>query len=1079
MFSAVAAPTNEVTQRMIDKKKEHSMNHKSFRLLGIVFTLFATVHECRAADATLPEIVEFNRDIRPILSDNCFFCHGPDKNKRQADLRIDTEAGLASKVGDSDRRPVVPGKPNDSELFRRIISSDPEQKMPPPDSAKSLSVRDVAIIKKWIEQGAKHEGHWAFLPIKQPTVPNLKSLISNPNSAIENTIDPFILEGLVAQNLKPSVEADRITLIRRLSFDLIGLPPTPDEVDAFVSDNSSAAYEKVVDRLLKSPHFGERQAMWWLDLVRYADTVGYHGDQDMSVSPFRQYVIESFNANKRFDQFTIEQLAGDLLPDATREQKIASGYNRLGMMSAEGGVQDKEYLAKYIAERVRNATGTWLGVTLGCAECHDHKFDPFTSRDFYRFEAFFADIQERGLYSGAHADGNWGPFVKVSTVEQEAELSKFDQQIAGLKKTLATSTPELLVAQAEWEKSQVVWTTLKPESIASANNVTLTAKDDSSIVASGANPATDTYSLVVKNVPRGITAFRLEVLPDDSLPAKGPGRAGNGNFVLSEFVVTHKPADAEAQLVPLQNATATYEQTGAAEANPYRKWAIAAAIDGDEKGKTWGWAVMEKVGQPHAAVFETVQDLTVADGGSLTIELLQNLDNPNHTIGRFRVSVATSPRPIRADQGLPPNIAVLLAIATDQRNEAHRNELATYFRSIASALDATRKQLVDAEKGRKDFETRIPSTLITASVQPRMVRVLKRGNWMDDSGDVVTPAFPAVLTDAPRVGTDVGRIGLDSEQRLTRLDLARWIVSKDNPLTARVFVNRIWKLLFGAGLSRKLDDLGAQGEWPSHPLLLDHLAGQFRDSGWDMKRLIKSVVMSGAYQQSSAASNALREVDPYNRWLARQGRFRFDAELVRDNALAVSGLLVTKLGGTSVKPYQPPGYFAYLNFPAREWQNDTGDNLYRRGVYTHWQRQYLHPSLLAFDAPNREECTADRARSNTPLQSLVLLNDPSYVEAARAFAEQIVRHGGSTPRERLAFAYRRALSRSIKPAEADILERLLQTHLAEYKSDAAAANELLTVGAKPAPTDLDKIELAAWTSIARTILNLHETITRN
>ncbi len=1031
--------------------------------LGVLFALsLCSWPVVQAADhGPLPDVVEFNRDIRPILSDNCFFCHGPDKNKRKADLRLDTQAGLHGKEGEPGT--VTAGKLNDSELFRRITSTDPEQKMPPLDSAKSLSERDIALIKKWIEQGGKYEGHWAFLPLKRPAE-------SHPaNSKKQTAIDSLVVADLAKHGLKSSPEADRITLIRRLSFDLIGLPPTPAEVDAFVNDKSPEAYEKLVDRLLKSPHFGERLAMWWLDLVRYADTVGYHGDQDMSVSPFRQYVIESFNANKRFDQFTVEQLGGDLLPNPTLEQKIASGYNRLGMMSAEGGVQDKEYLAKYIAERVRNTSGTWLGITLGCAECHDHKFDPLTTRDFYRFEAFFADIQERGLYSGAHADGNWGPFVKVPNVEQEAELAKLDQQLADAKKLLDTPTPELLAAQAEWEKTQVTWATLKAESLTSAEGATLTAKDDGSILASGKNPATDMYTLVFKSLPKGVTAFRLEVIPDDSLPAKGPGRAGNGNFVLSEFVVKQVIGNTIEEDVALKNASATYEQTGAPGANPYGKWAVAAAIDGDAKGKTWGWAILEKVGQPHSAVFETATDLTLSDGATLTISMLQNLDNPNHTIGRFRLSATSSQRPIRAGQSAPPNIAAVLAIAADQRNDAQKNELAAHFRSIAPQLDAARKQLAEVEKTRKDLDARIPSTLITASVQPRMIRVLPRGNWMDESSEPLTPAFPAVLSSSSPA----------SEARLTRLDLAKWIVSSENPLTARVFVNRMWKLVFGAGLSRKLDDLGAQGEWPSHPLLLDHLAAQFIESGWDVKLLLKSIVMSNTYRQISHSNKELRELDPYNRWLARQGRFRIDAELVRDNALSISGLLVTSIGGKSVKPYQPPGYFAYLNFPAREWQNDSGESLYRRGLYTHWQRQYLHPSLLAFDAPNREECTADRSRSNTPLQSLVLLNDPTYVEAARAFAEQIVRQGGSTPRDRLSFAFRRAVSRDIKPAEAEVLERLLQSHLVEYKSDTAAANELLSVGAKPTPADLDKPELAAWTNIARAILNLHETITRN
>ena len=1019
----------------------------------------------------LPEVVEFNRDIRPILSDNCFACHGPDKNKRKGDLRLDTETGFTGGKSDPAKPGVViAGKPSESELVHRIVSSDGEQVMPPIESGKRLTARDVELLKRWIEQGAKYEGHWAFLSIKRPHVPQIGTgdRISSQPIASSNSIDAFIRETLVEVGLKPGVEADRITLIRRLSLDLIGLPPTPEQVDAFLQDTSADAYERVVDRLLDSPHYGERLAIWWLDLVRYADSVGYHGDQDVSVSPFRQYVIESFNANKPFDQFTIEQLAGDLVTAPTREQMIASGYNRLGMMSAEGGVQDKEYLAKYISERVRNASGTWLGVTLGCAECHDHKYDPFTTRDFYRFEAFFADIEERGLYSGASADGNWGRNIKVPTQEQETALAQLDQKLVAVKTVLDTATDELAAAQTEWEKSQTVWTVLKPGMVKSENGATLTFKDDGSILASGANPPTDTYVLEFNDIPNGITAFRLEVLPDDSFPKKGPGRASNGNFVLSEFGVRFKPAEGEEQPVVLQNPTASYEQTGAAEGNPYGKWAVAAAIDGDAKGKNWGWAVMEKVGQSQIAMFETAQDIAGGNASSLTISMWQNLDNSQHTIGRFRLSVTSSPRPVRVDRSVPTQIGAILSVAAELRTGNQQKELADYYRTIAPALEPTRQEMAGLENQRKALDSQIPRSLITASVQPRMVRVLRRGNWMDDSGEVVTPAYPAILSNSE-----------SGDVRLTRLDLARWMTSAENPLTARVFANRVWKLLFGAGLSRRVDDLGAQGDWPSHPLLLDHLAGKFIDSGWDIKRLIKSIVMSESYRQTSVASRELREIDPYNRWLARQGRFRLDAELVRDNALAISGLLVTKLGGTSVKPYQPPGYWSHLNFPTREWQNGNGEDLYRRGLYTHWQRQYLHPSLLAFDAPSREECTADRARSNTPLQSLVLLNDPSYVEAARAFAEATIRYGGTTTNDRLKFAFRRAVSREITPAEATVLQQLLQKHLEEYKSDATATSELLSVGAKPAPADLDKTELAAWTSVARTVLNLHETITRN
>ncbi|MBC7965340.1 MAG: PSD1 domain-containing protein, partial [Fuerstia sp.] len=818
-----------------------------------------SAQDAAGAVAALPDVIEFNRDIRPLLSENCFFCHGPDKNKREAELRLDTKVGLVGSDGTGGA--LVPGKPDESELIQRVTSTDEEKKMPPTKSGKSLSERDIQLLKKWIEQGGQYEGHWAFLPIRTN---HSDAAGTDQSNSTSSRIDQYIAQSLTEHKLQPSAEADRITLIRRLSFDLIGLPPTTEEVDEFLADQSPGAYEKVVDRLLKSPHFGERLAMWWLDLVRYADTVGYHGDQVMSVSPFRQYVIESFNANKPFDEFTVEQLAGDLLPEPTRSQQIASGYNRLGMMSAEGGVQDKEYLAKYIAERVRNASGTWLGITLGCAECHDHKFDPLTTRDFYRFEAFFADIKERGLYSGANSDGNWGPFVKVPSEQQAADLSLVDQQIAATKGALAADTPELAAAQAEWEKTQIPWTPLTADSMVSVEGAKLALRADGAILVSDKNPATDTYELTFSNLPPNVTAFRLEVLPDDSLPNKGPGRAGNGNFVLSEFIVKVLPPTPEPQTpveevaVPLQNATATYEQTGAAGDNPYGKWAVEAAIDADAKGKKWGWAIMEKAGQSNFAVFETAADLTLSEGAKLKIVMAQNLDNPQHNVGCFRISAATSPRPIKATDAPPASLNAALAVAADQRTDAQKVEVATYYRSIAPLLNPVRDELAALEKKRGELDATIPSSLITEAVAPRMVRILPRGNWMDDSGEEVTPAFPAVLSSDST-----------SDHRLNRLDLAKWIVAPENPLTPRVVVNRLWKIYFGAGISRKLDDLGAQGEWPSHPLLLDFLADDFRSHGWDLKRTINAMLMSRTYRQSSLSDDALREADPYTRWLAR------------------------------------------------------------------------------------------------------------------------------------------------------------------------------------------------------------------
>jgi hypothetical protein len=784
-----------------------------------------------ASAAKIPAVIEFNRDVRPILADRCYACHGPDKNKRKADLRLDTHDGLLGAAGKAGA--VTPGKPNDSELWRRISSDSADERMPPPAFAKGLSDVDRQVLRRWIEQGAKWEGHWAFLPITRPQPPAVGA-----NEKARNPIDQFILRGLAEHHLTPSPQADPVTLIRRLRFDLTGLPPSTAEVDAFVADPSDRAYERTVDRLLASPEFGERMAMWWLDLVRYADSVGYHGDQPMSVYPFRDYVIKSFNENKPFDRFTVEQLAGDLLPEPTTEDKVASGYNRLGMMSAEGGVQPKEYLAKYIAERVRNVSGAWLGVTFGCCECHNHKYDPFTQRDFYSLEAFFADIEERGLYNGAEHDGGWGPRLKLPTPAHERERQRLAAEMAAVKNAV-------------------------------------------------------------------------------------------------KKVVDAAPASA-------------------------------------------------------------------------------NSDKPD------------------------------------------------------PAVEAVRKKLTALADESKRLESQIPTTLITVAVTPRTIRVLGRGNFMDETGAIVQPAFPGVLPH-PK----------PSETRLTRLDLARWLTSQQNPLTARVFVNRMWKLFLGAGLSRKLDDQGAQGDWPSHPQLLDWLAGQFVDSGWNVKQTVKLIVTSETYRQSSAVRPELAEADPDNRWLARQGRFRLEAEMVRDNALKTAGLLSEEIGGPSVKPYQPRGYWAYLNFPPREWQNGTGDQLYRRSLYTHWQRQYLHPAMLAFDAPGREECTADRPRSNTPLQSLVLMNDPEFVEAARVFAELTLTKGGAATNERIDWAFRRALSRKPTDAERTVLSRLVDAHTAQYAKDAAAVDELLAIGAHPVAAGVDRRALAAWTSVCRTLLNLHEAITRN
>lgn len=1017
-------------------------------------------------ESPLPERVEFNRDIRPILSDKCFACHGPDKNKREADIRLDTEEGLHGSAGTPG--PVKPNDPNASKLIERVETEDMDARMPPRDFGKEITPHERALLRRWIEQGASWEGHWAFQPIRKLPAP----VVKEPRFA-KFDIDRYIYASAAREGLTLAPEADKRILARRLSFDLTGLPPKPEWVDAFIADESETAYEKLVNQLLESPHFGERMAVWWLDLVRYADSVGYHGDQPMSVTPFRDYVIESFNSNKPFDQFTIEQIAGDLLPNPSTEQLIASGYNRLGMMSAEGGAQAKEYLSKYIAERVRNVSGAWLGVTLGCSECHDHKYDPFSSREFYQMEAFFADIQELGVYDAGRKNEPWGPDIQVPNAEQKQRLSDLTKQIDELKRFLDSPSESLAASQIQWESAQTRWTASDLQSIKSLNGVTLTKQDNGAILASGNSPATDTYELILSNVSNEINSIRVDVLPHDSLPNKGPGRAGNGNFVLSEIEAYWIGDDQNAaEPISFRNAVASYEQVGAAGGNPYGKWAVAAAIDRDAKGATWGWAIMEQAGKPNSAIFQFAEEAPKGNGRQLKVVLKQNLDNPHHTLGHFRVAVGAVSSEINTSTGalavVPPNVEQILAVHGEKRSADEKEAVAKFYRTIAPELEPTRMKLAQASSELEALNNQIPRTLVTKRVEPRAIRVLPRGNWMDDSGDVVEPGFPSVL----------GRYS-GSQSRLTRLDLAKWIVANENPLTSRVVVNRIWKLFFGAGLSRKLDDLGAQGEWPTHPELLDALANDLLESGWDMKRLIRQIVMTEAYKQSSVSTPIATEKDPYNKWLSHQGRWRLDAEFVRDNALSLSGLLSPMIGHDYGKPYQPRGYWAYLNFPTREWQQGTGEQLYRRGLYTHWQRQYLHPSLLAFDAPGREECVAERTRSNTPLQALVLLNDPIYVEAARAFAERILLSGNTSDEGRIHWAIRQAFSRQVSSEEIIVLSNLLNSYRREYAADGPAAEKLLSVGEFKNDPQVDRIELAAWTGVTRAILNLHETITRN
>lgn len=1013
-------------------------------MVAVVGWTLCHTNPARAEGEVKTQRIEFNRDVRPILADKCFACHGPDENQRQADLRLDLKNSAVADRGGY--RVLVAGKPESSELHQRVTASDPSERMPPEDSGKALSPRDIETLRAWIEQGAEWQKHWSLISLSRPALPQTAN-----QDWSRGQIDDFVVDRLEREDLEPAPRADRRTLIRRLYFDLIGLPPSPSEVEQFASANSEQAYETLVDRLLDAPQYGERMAMHWLDLVRFADTNGIHGDNHRDVWLFRDYIIQSFNENKRFDQFTMEQLAGDLLPEPTRDQRIGSGYNRLLMTTREGGAQPKEYRAKYAADRVRNASSVWLGATLGCAECHDHKFDPYTTKDFYQFAAFFEDIQETAV-------GVQRP-IRVLNAYQKTQLRRVARLTRAVEDVLHTTTPELETAQQDWEINlrdrEIGWRVVTPEKAESSGGATLSLDTDGVIRATGASPGSDTYTISFKTDLMEVTAIRLEVLPDVELPNNGPGRAEDGSFALRELTMS-----ADNVAISWSGATATHSQ---------ENFPATAAVDGNGNS---AWSVPPKTGEAGHAVFELRTDLDVNDATILTLTLVQN-QGGQRTLGRFRLSLTDAMRPVSAPgtTHLDAKVVAPLQKKAAARSQEDQDAVAAYFRTVTPLLKESRQRLSALKAEAQQIESNGTPMLVSMSGQPRVTRVLPRGNWLDDSGEIVSPNVPVSL---PALET--------TDSRATRLDLARWFVRSDNPMVARVFVNRLWALLFGEGIVRSLDDFGSQGAWPTHPHLLDWLAMEFIDSGWDVKHMLKLIAMSSTYRQSSVASDALQLRDPFNELLARQGRFRLEAEMVRDNALAISGLLVLKIGGPSVKPYQPAGYWAHLNFPKRTYKHDSGDAQYRRGIYTYWARTFLHPSLLAFDAPSREECAVERPRSNTPQQALVLLNDPTYVEAARVFAQRVLQHDSGdkadSETKRIQFAFREALSRPATAQELSLLSSLLQAHREQYRAESKAALKLLGVGQAIANAGIDPVELAAWTSVTRVILNLHETITR-
>ena len=1148
---------------------------------------------CAGSAAAAPRAeapVDFATQVRPIISGKCFACHGADEGSRKAKLRLDLR-DEAVKVRKGGVQPIIPGDPEKSELIRRVTSKDVDELMPPPKEAHPVTPQEVEILRRWIKQGAEYTPHWAFRAPVHPPLPKV-SRAAWPQTGL----DYFILEKQEKNGFRPSQPADRYSLIRRVYLDLIGLPPTPDEVNAFVRDRSPFAYEKVVDKLLKSPAYGERWARVWLDLARYADSTGYGSDPlRLNIWPYRDWLIGALNRNEPFDQFTIKQIAGDLLPNPTEEDQKATAFHRNTMTNTEGGTDDEEFRVAAVKDRANVTAQVWMGLTMGCAQCHTHKFDPITHREYYQFFAFFNQTEDND-------QPDERPTLPLPTPEEKRKMDDLKAKITTLEKERNQTTPKLEAELRAWVTEQakgVSWEVLKPTVLQSTAATTLKKLEDDSILASGISPEKDSYVVQVPVQSINLTAFKLELMPDDSLPKHGPGRAKEtGKVVVNKFEVSvraPKAVSPKARFVRVElpgtprilalaevevmsggtnlarNAKPTQSSTegnsGAAlatDGNHNGDWEAGSvtltqsqdspwweldlgsevAIDEviiwnrsdkglgtrlsdfkvlglDEKRKeSWkkevgaapapvaylrlpeertvklrnasadfgekdyevaksisgsgepksGWSIGDKVGALHAASYEIevntstniTNSVTITNGSVLVFKLAQNFGT-NHTIGRFRLSATSAPLPVRVH---PENIATLIQMPPEKWNEKQKEELLAYFRDFAPMLAQVNKDLKAQKKALDDIKpVGLPVMKELAKEKRRESHILQRGNFMTP-GDKVEAGVPAAFNPYP-LNAPTNRLGL-----------AQWLVDKRNPLTARVAVNRLWAQLFGAGLVETEEDFGTQGALPTHPALLDWLASEYMENGWDTKAMLKLMVMSATYQQSSKISPADLEKDPRNRFYSRATRRRLDAETVRDQALAAAGLLSPKIGGPSIYPLQPEGMWRAAFNGDRTWATSKGEDRYRRGVYVFWRRTVPYPSMATFDAPSRENCTARRIHTNTPLQAFVTLNDPVYVEAAQALGRRLAGHEAKDVEERIRYGLELVLGRPPVDGQISALKALYVAELKHYQSDLKEAEKLATEPLGKLPGWLDATEGAAWTSVANVLLNLDAVLTK-
>lgn len=1006
------------------------------RFLLLALILLAT----STAISIAGESVQFNRDIRPILSEKCWFCHGPDAEQREADLRLDLEPK-------ADQQNIFTLPLEKSVFHQRITSTDPETQMPPPDSGKALTAEEIQLLKRWQEKGAKYEGHWAFSP---PRASALKKA-ENDNWS-RNNIDLFVLQRLQQEALTPSEQADKHTLLRRLSLDLTGLPPNKTQIQAFVNDKSPNAYEQAVERLLNSDQYGEHMARFWLDAARYADTNGYQYDLEREQWVWRDWVIHALNTNMPFDQFTIEQLAGDLLPGSTDQQKLATGFHRNHPITIEGGVIDEEYRTEYVVDRVATTATVWMGLTMTCGRCHDHKYDPISQKDFYRFFAFFNNVSERGL-------NGFNPKAQVPSPYMTRQLEETNQAIERADQQLKQSAKRAGITLNQLQQAPVVenhWLVVVPDKMNSKGKADFNIKEDKSVLLTGPNIPNDTYDLIINSDETTISALQIEALRDASTVNGGAGRGSNGNFVLSEIEIEVASADQPSMFQKVQIATADADYSQA-------NYSIDLAIDG--KVDRTGWAVdgNTKI-EDRTAVFVFKEPVGFAAGTILRV-MMKHEYGGSHQIARFRTALHCSQEP-------PPPIAFgkILSKPDEKRSEAENRQLRDWWlvtqgsTEVRSAL----AKLQQLEKQRTQLSTGYPATMVMNELPtPRKTHVLIRGEY-DKLGMEVQAETPEALPPMP------------AEYPRNRLGLAKWLVMPNHPLTARVTVNRFWQQFFGTGLVKTAADFGSQGDWPSHPKLLDWLAINFVESGWDVKALVKQIVMSSTYRQSGITSEESLLQDPENRLLSRGPRLRLDAEVIRDSALFASGLLSPRVGGPSVFPYHPAGLWQEINNRpgySRTYKQDRGEKLYRRSMYTFWKRTVPPPSMAAFDAPEREYCQISRSRTNTPLQAFVMLHDPQFVEAARHLAGRMLA-SADDDEERIGEGFQRCHTRPPTQQELSVLLSELNARRKQYKSSAGSANQLLAVGESEVDSSLPPNELAAWTSVARVMMNLSEFVTK-